>query len=119
MIFSGEPGRQEDTRDTEELLTQWGMWVVQGSGVASCSVIGVQATPMITDDQGLLIDGLVGRLGHRYPECGEVILRYYTSGMALDSLAKKLGMGKEKVRQLWKSGVAWIDGALEHRRNAA
>jgi hypothetical protein len=109
----------EDTRDTEELLEQWGMWVVQGSGVASCSVIGVRATPMITDDQGLLIDRLVGRLGNRYPECGEVILRYYTSGLPLDSLAKKLGMGKEKVRQLWKAGVAWIDGALEVRREAA
>lgn len=109
----------EDTRDTEELLEQWGMWVVQGSGVASCSVVGVRATPMITDDQGLLIDRLVGRLGNRYPECGEVILRYYTSGMPLDSLAKKLGMGKEKVRQLWKAGVAWIDGALEQRREAA
>lgn len=118
MIFAGEPG-QQDTKDTEGLLCQWGMWVVQGSGVASCSVQGTQPTPDISDDQALLIDRLVGRLGHRYPECGEVILRYYTSGMPLDSLAKKLGMGKEKVRQLWKAGVAWIDGALETRREAA
>lgn len=75
---------------------------------------------MITDDEALLIDRLVGRLRNRYPECGRVIIRYYTSrDTALVDVGKKLGFGVEKTRQLWKAGIAWIDGALESRREAA
>lgn len=107
------------SRDTEELLEQWGYWVIQGSGVSACQAPGSRPTPMITDDEALLIDRLVGRLGHRYPECGEVILRYYTSGAPFAQVGKRMGFGEEKTRQLWKAGVAWIDGALEVRREAA
>lgn len=103
-------------RDTQELLEHWGLWVVQGSGVASCASSGEPRTPMITDDEALLVDRLVGRLGKRYPECGQVILRYYTSGAPFAQVGKRLGFGEEKTRQLWKAGVAWIDGALELRR---
>lgn len=106
-------------RDTEEMLEQWGLWVVQGSGVAQCSAPGEQRTPMITDDEALLIDRLMGRLGHRYPECGEVMLRYYTSSCSFVQVGKRMGFGEEKTRQLWKAGVAWIDGALEARKEAA
>ncbi len=75
---------------------------------------------MITDDEALLVDRLVGRLRHRYPESGNVIISYYTSrDVALMAVGKKLGFGEEKTRQLWKAGVAWIDGALEFRRLAA
>lgn len=107
------------TRDTEEMLEQWGLWVVQGSGVAGCAVPTEQRTPMITDDEALLIDRLMGRLGKRYPECGEVMLRYYTSSSSFAQVGKRMGFGEEKTRQLWKAGVAWIDGALETRRLAA
>ncbi|WP_313278111.1 antiterminator Q family protein [Stutzerimonas balearica] len=106
-------------RDTEELLEHWGMWVVQGSGVAGCAVLGDRPTPMITDDEALIIDRLVGRLGMRYAEAAEVILRYYTSGAPFAVVGRRMGFGEEKTRQLWKAGVAWIDGALESRRLAA
>lgn len=75
---------------------------------------------MITDDDALFIDRLVGRLRNRYPECGQVIIKYYTSrDSSLMQVGKKLGFGEEKTRQLWKAGVAWIDGALDVRRYAA
>lgn len=106
-------------RDTEEMLEQWGMWVIQGSGVSRCQAVGDRPTPMITDDEGLLIDRLVGRLGQRYAEAAEVVLRYYTSGAPFAAVGRRMGFGEEKTRQLWKAGVAWIDGALEHRREAA
>ena len=108
-------------RTVEDLLEHWGRWVVLGSGVSCCaSKENDLATPMITDDQALMIDALVGRLRNRYPESGNVIISYYTSrDMALMAVGKKLGYGEEKTRQLWKSGVAWIDGALESRRQAA
>ncbi len=106
-------------RDTQELLEHWGLWVTQGAGVSSCQAPAERPTPMITDDEALLIDRLIGRLGQRYPECGEVILRYYTSGATFQVVGKRMGFGEEKTRQLWKAGVAWIDGALETRRAIA
>lgn len=106
-------------RTTEELLEHWGLWVIQGAGVAGCQAPSTLPTPMITDAEALLIDRLIGRLGLRYPECGEVMLRYYTSGMTFAQVGKRMGFGEEKTRQLWKAGVAWVDGALEHRRAIA
>jgi len=108
-------------RTVEDLLENWGRWVVLGSGVSCCaSRENDIATPMITDDQALLMDRLVGRLRNRYEEAGNVIIKYYTSrDTSLMVVGKKLGFGEEKTRQLWKSGIAWIDGALEVRREAA
>ena len=108
-------------RTAEDLLEHWGRWVVLGSGVSCCaSRENTILDPMITDDDALMIDRLVGRLLKRYPECGQVIMRYYTSrDTSLQEVGKKLGFGMEKTRQLWKAGVAWVDGALDIRREAA
>ncbi|MEX5341389.1 antiterminator Q family protein [Pseudomonas sp. I2] len=108
-------------RTAEDLLNHWGRWVVLGSGVSCCaSRENTLVTPMITDDEALMIDRLVGRLKNRYPECGEVIIKYYTSfDASLEQVGKKLGFGQEKTRQLWKAGIAWVDGALDARREAA
>lgn len=108
-------------RTAEDLLEHWGRWVVLGSGVSCCaSRENTVLDPMITDDEALIIDRLVGRLLKRYPECGQVIMRYYTSrDTSLEQVGKTLGFGMEKTRQLWKAGVAWVDGALDVRREAA
>lgn len=108
-------------RTAEDLLEHWGRWVVLGSGVSCCaSPENVILSPIITDDDALLIDGLMGRLLKRYNECGKVLMGYYTTrDTSLMEVGKKMGFGEEKTRQLWKAGIAWIDGALELRRNAA
>jgi len=75
---------------------------------------------MITDDDALMMDRLIGRLKNRYPECGEVIIKYYTSrDVDLMTVGKRMGYGYGKTRDLWKAGIAWIDGALDFRRQAA
>ncbi|HEJ1057385.1 TPA: antitermination protein Q [Pseudomonas putida] len=108
-------------RTAEDLLVHWGRWVVLGSGVSCCaSRENTIHDPMITDDDALFIDRLVGRLRTRYPECGQVLIKYYTTfDTSLMQVGKKLGFGEEKTRQLWKAGVAWIDGAIDVRREAA
>lgn len=108
-------------RTAEDLLERWGRWVVLGSGVSCCaSRENTLLSPMITDDDALMIDGLMGRLLKRYPECGKVLMAYYTSrDTSLMEVGKKMRFGEEKTRQLWKAGVAWIDGALDIRRQAA
>lgn len=113
MIYEGVT----TDREADDLLTHWGRWAVQGAGVPGCSAPGEPPVTIITDDEALLIDRLVARLGHRYPECGRVIRRYYTSDLTIAQLAKKIEMSKESTRQMWKAGVAWVDGALESRRS--
>ncbi|MPQ68316.1 MULTISPECIES: antiterminator Q family protein [unclassified Pseudomonas] len=105
-------------RTVEDLLEHWGRWVLLGSGVSCCaSRENDLAMPMITDDDALLIDSLVGRLRDRYAEAGQVIIHYYTSRDAdLMTIGKRLGFGYGKTRELWKAGIAWIDGVLESRR---
>lgn len=107
-------------RTVEDLLEHWGRWVVLGSGVSCCaSRENTLLLPMITDDEALMVDGLMGRLLKRYPECGHVLMKYYTAReTSLMEVGKKLGFGEEKTRQLWKAGVAWMDGALDFRRHA-
>ncbi|NWD49037.1 antiterminator Q family protein [Pseudomonas gingeri] len=108
-------------RTAEDLLEHWGRWVVLGSGVSCCaSRENTVLSPMITDDDAIMIDGLMGRLLKRYPECGNVLMNYYTSrDTDLMTIGKRLGFGYGKTRELWKAGIAWIDGALDLRRKAA
>lgn len=108
-------------RTAEDLLEHWGRWVVLGSGVSCCaSRENTLLSPMITDDDALMIDRMMGRLIKRYSECGQVLMKYYTTrDTSLMDVGKKLGFGAEKTRQLWKAGLAWIDGALEASRHAA
>lgn len=108
-------------RTAEELLENWGRWAILGSGVASCA--SRENTPLdasITDEEALVIDRLMGRLCQRYAECGAVLKTYYMArDLSLKEAGKKLGFKEEKTRQLWKAGVAWVDGALEVKREAA
>lgn len=108
-------------RTAEDLLEHWGRWVVLGSGVSCCaSRENTILSPMITDDDALMMDSLIGRLRARYAESGSVIIKYYTSrDVDLMTVGKRMGFGYGKTRELWKSGVAWIDGALDLRRKAA
>lgn len=49
-----------------------------------------------------------------------MIISYYTSrDIDLMTVGKRLGFGYGKTQGLWKAGIAWIDGALDLRREAA
>lgn len=104
-------------RTTESLLEQWGIWVRQGTGNLSCAAPG-WSLPIarLTDDEGLELDMLIARLGGRHPLWGEALASYYTTGKTFEQVGKSLGTGEEKARQAVKAGVAWVDGALEVRR---
>lgn len=106
-------------RATEQLLEQWGLWVTQGSSVSACQAPAQRPLAAITDDEAIVIDGLIGKLGKRYPEAGEVLLRYYTSGASLLEVGRRMKTGETKARQLLNAGIAWVDGALEPKRMAA
>ncbi|KSW22779.1 MULTISPECIES: antiterminator Q family protein [unclassified Pseudomonas] len=107
-------------RTTESLLEQWGIWVRQGTGNLSCAAPSWSLpTARLTDDEGLELDALVAKLGLRHPLMGEVVVLYYTTGKTYKQVGSMLGMGEESARQMTRAGVAWIDGALEMKRQRA
>ena len=107
--------RHEDS--TEYLLEKWGVWARQGVGnLSNAAPAWSLPTVRLTDDQALVIDSLVSKLGVRHPELGEAVVRYYTTGKTYKQVGAMMGMGEEKARQTVKAGVVWVDGALESRR---
>src|SRR5690606_28785700 len=114
--------------DTENMLEQWGYWRMGGMGVARyVSPAGVcmkAVTPctsksyVITDEVAMAVDAAVARLCRRDPEMGDFVWLYYGAKWAAKRIANKHGISEGKARELIKTGVGWIDCALERLREA-
>jgi hypothetical protein len=112
--------------DTEWLLEQWGSWRMDGMGVpryvspshgAAASVSGVDYT--LTDDAALVIDAAVARLIRRNQQMGDFVWLYFGAKWTAIKIGEQNRMAERKAREVIKAGVAWIDSALEHFREAA
>lgn len=112
--------------DTENMLEQWGYWRMDGKGVPNyvspawaCmkNVVPCSAKSyVITDELAVLVDGAVARLCRRDPEMGEFIWLYYGAKWPAKKIGNRFGMGENSARLLIKTGVGWIDCALERFR---
>lgn len=80
------------TRDAEELLTQWGKWVWQETGVPRCGspMLAIMRdnvamerclSASISDDDAMLIDGIIARMGRRDEEMANCVRVYYATEM--------------------------------------
>lgn len=112
--------------DTEWLLEQWGSWRMDGMGVpryVSPSVSGAAAGGGIeytlTDDAALVIDAAVAKLTTRNQQMGDFVWLYYGAKWTAVRVGEQNRMAERKAREIIKQGVAWIDSALEHFREAA
>lgn len=112
--------------DTEWLLEQWGSWRMDGMGVpryvspsitAAATGGGVEYT--LTDDAALVIDAAVARLTTRNQQMGDFVWLYYGAKWTAVRIGEQNRMAERKAREIIKQGVAWIDSALEHFREAA
>lgn len=117
--------------DTAYMLEQWGWWRMDGMGVPQyvCPLyalmrdnipsVGGAKQYVITDDLALAVDGAVGRLIRRNAQMGGFIWLYFGAKWPALRIAREHGIGEAKARELINTGVAWIDCALEHMREAA
>lgn len=112
--------------DTEWLLEQWGSWRMDGMGVpryVSPSVgavaVGGGAEYTLTDDAALLIDGAVAKLIQRNQQMGDFVWLYYGAKWTMVRIGESARISERSAREIIKQGVAWIDSALEHIREAA
>jgi hypothetical protein len=111
--------------DTEWLLEQWGSWRMDGMGVpryvspshGAAATSGIDYT--LTDDAALVVDAAVARLITRNQQMGDFIWLYFGAKWTAIRIGEQNRMAERKAREIIKAGVAWIDSALEHLRDAA
>ena len=117
--------------DTEYLLEQWGWWRMDGAGVPGYVsplyalirdnnvMDGGNKNYCVTDDVALVVDRAVAKLAMRDTQMGNFICLYFGAKWPALRIARENEMGEAKARELIKSGVAWVDCAIEVFRQAA
>ncbi|RJX81278.1 antiterminator Q family protein [Pseudomonas sp. LS-2] len=116
--------------DTEYLLEQWGSWRMSGMGVpryvSQLASVVAQANPcddgvsyVITDDVAMVVDATVARLIKRNQQMGDFVWLYFGAKWTAVRIGEQNRMAERKAREIIKQGVAWVDSALEHFREAA
>lgn len=112
--------------DTEWLLEQWGSWRMDGMGVPryvspsiGAAAVGGGAEYTLTDDAALLIDRAVAKLIQRNQQMGDFVWLYYGAKWTMVRIGESARISERSAREIIKQGVAWIDSALEHIREAA
>lgn len=116
--------------DTEYLLEQWGWWRMDGQGipghVSQMATLMSLANPVkaakayrITDEVAAMVDQALARLIRRDQQMGDFVWYYFGAKWPANRIGRENEMSEREVRQLIKSGVAWIDASLEGMREAA
>ncbi len=117
--------------DTEYLLEQWGWWRTDGMAVPdyvspTLALMRQASTHLapsknycITDDWALVIDSAVARLTGRDQQMGDIIWLYYGAKWPMIRVGKHYGLSEGKARELARGGVAWIDCAIDEKRQVA
>lgn len=117
--------------DTEYLLEQWGWWRSDGMGmpIYTSPTLALMRQAMtqgtssksycITDDWALLMDNAVARLSRRDQQMGDIIWLYYGVKWPMMRVGKHYGISEGKARELARGGVAWIDCAIDEKRQVA
>jgi hypothetical protein len=116
--------------DTEYLLEQWGSWRMSGMGVPRyvsplaalmnhCSPEPSSLTYVITDDAAMVVDSILARLIKRNQQMGDFIWWYFGAKWTMVRIGEANKMSERSAREVVRQGVAWVDSALEHFREAA
>ena len=73
----------------------------------------------LTDDAALVIDSAVAKLIQRNQQMGDFVWLYYGAKWTMVRIGESARISERSTREIIKQGVAWIDSALEHIREAA
>jgi hypothetical protein len=117
----------ETIKTAEELLTNWAIWMRQSERMGYSSVspmwIGnIKRTSIsadITDEEAVMVDGILADLQKRDPEMGRITIEYYVNGGNVLRIARQERIDRRRVDLLVKSGTSWVDGRLFSHYRAA
>lgn len=105
------------------MLEQWGVWSRSGVFYGADSTLGdlqrKSGMPcLITDEEGLFIDGVIAQLKQRDERAALVIHYRYYDKLKFTQIAQKLGMSISSTDALIKRAECWVDAyivaAIQH-----
>lgn len=108
-------------RDIQEVLSRWGVWARDHSGVGFSHIAAgfkgllpqQGGKPSCCDDDGLIIDGAICRLIKvRAEEELELIIRHYVYGQSKSSIARGWKCSEREIRRQLQMAESFIDGCL-------
>lgn len=115
--------------DVRDSLEQWGRWL--SSGVSNCyvspslqlmreNVGGVVREARISDEDALKVDAAVCRLMKRKAHLGRAVFVYFKSpSMTYTKLGKSMGCNRSTAQKYLESGVEWLEGYFDEKKDAA
>lgn len=112
--------------DAEEKLTQWGRWVWQSAGIPGYvspsyalmrDNVAQHHSPAaaITDEDAMLVDSIIARMGRRDPEMATAVMLYYATGRTMHGVGKVMNLHRLKVRELLYAGTCYVQAVLDMR----
>lgn len=114
------------TRDANELLAQWGVWVWQGVGglgyispmhALMRDNVEQEGRPVarITEEEAMRIDAIIAALWQRSPLVADCLRVYYATERTHEQVGRLLGLPRLKVREYLLQGVAYVEGRIDER----
>jgi hypothetical protein len=115
-------------RSAQNLLTQWGVWTWQNTGVPRYvspllammrdAIPGVHGkSAAISDEDAEEISAILARLNQRYPKSYEAIELYYRFGRTQEQVARLMGEKRLKAREWIMAGECYVQAVLDMRES--
>lgn len=116
-------------KSAEELLTQWGIWVWQKTGVpryvSPMLAIMRDNVPCthapdaaITDEEAETVSAIVARLKRGHPRAYDALHAYYADGMTKERIGRAMAINRHQVRELLIAGQWYVQAELDRRMAA-
>ncbi|MFP5338085.1 MAG: antiterminator Q family protein [Gammaproteobacteria bacterium] len=116
-------------KSAEELLTEWGKWVWQKTGVPRYvspmlaimrdNVPSTHAPDAhITDEEAETVSAIVARLKRGHPRASDCLHDYYVHGHTMQRIAHEMALNRHQVRELLIAGQWYVQAELDRRMAA-
>jgi len=118
MSSQGSSGvaAESPATETEDRLKAWGHWLrTIGAlpGLTRQDLLRREGSPSISDDEGLLIDGIVCRLIERNYRMGVIVRDAYWRNKSDQEMGIEWRSHRNTIAKIREAGIMWIDGVLE------
>ncbi|MBK59418.1 antiterminator Q family protein [Stutzerimonas chloritidismutans] len=113
----------------EELLTEWGIWVWQKTGVPRyvSPMLAVMRDNVpsthapdahITDEDAETVSAIVARLKRGHPRASDCLHFYYADKKTMQQIGREMALNRHQVRELLIAGQWYVQAELDRRMAA-
>lgn len=109
-------------RDMYEVMDMWGAWAAaENSGVDWSQIAagfkgliphGKKSRTQCNDDDGIMIDGCVGRLKKYKHEEYELVMAHFVLGISLRTIAKRRKCSDGTIRKDMQTALGFLEAVL-------